>query len=304
MDNFVDSATLAKLQLGRQKIGMDGRQMLAMLADLESTQGASPAERTFMSLISDELFEGQWGKNDTVRVNGSSSSDANNDASECVSYPEGLHVDTNNNAKLRSVTCILYLNDIAAGNGGATIFPLAEAAEDDPALGASRELLKEDCMHTLQAKVPLPSVGSVLSVTPLEGCVANSRSISNAATLQGRVDDASVLRIQPRAGRLMIFFTRTDDGEVDPRSWHGGERLRAHSQSAHESAMARTEHDAAVTEKHIMTLFKEVHYESDLLPWPYGYGDQSFESYLAPQIAKQRRHLEDLVTRGGVSATR
>lgn len=73
----------------------------------------------------------------------------------------------------------------------------------------------------------------------------------------------------------------TDDGEIDPLSWHGGERIRDSS-------------DETATEKHIMTLFKEVHYSDHMLPWPFGCGDQSFESYLAPQVAKQRRHLEAL----------
>ena len=138
----------------------------------------------------------------------------------------------------------------------------ADAVEADLGLCASRTLLGEQVTHTRQTMAP--------------------SSLSNSELLEGRIDD-SVLRIHPRAGRLMIFFSRTADGEIDSRSWHGGERLR----DATQPAVARTE-------KHIMTLFKEVHYEDHMLPWPYGCGDQSFESYIAPQIAQQRRHLEAL----------
>ena len=107
-------------------------------------------------------------------------------------------------------------------------------------------------------------------------------------TPQGLVDDETILRIQPRAGRLMIFFSRTDDGEIDPRSWHGGERLRPPAHGPAGSA------DDDEQEKHILTLFKQVHYKGELLPWPHGCGGQSLESYLAPQIAQQRRHLAAL----------
>ena len=107
---------------------------------------------------------------------------------------------------------------------------------------------------------------------------------------------------QPRAGSLLIFFSRTADGEIDPRSWHGGERLRplpsrtsseavpVHAREAHGEAAPSA---SAVTEKRILTLFKEVDY-ANTLRWPAGCGSQTFESYLAPQIAEQRRHLQEL----------
>ena len=69
----------------------------------------------------------------------------------------------------------------------------------------------------------------------------------------------------------MIFFSRTDDGEIDPWSWHGGENIRApHVTDAQHTT--DTHAAPAVTEKHIMTLFKEVHYKGDMLRWPYGCG--------------------------------
>jgi hypothetical protein len=111
---------------------------------------------------------------------------------------------------------------------------------------------------------------------------------------------------QPRAGSLLIFFSRTADGEIDPRSWHGGERLRpppsltseavlpVHASEATPNASAVTEIiTEIITEKRILTLFKEVDY-AHTLRWPAGCGSQTFENYLAPQIAEQRRHLQEL----------
>eukprot|EP00966_Prymnesium_polylepis_P221546 5125419-Prymnesium_polylepis.2 len=271
IDDFVDADMLARLQHDRRATEEDGkRAMQQMLEDIDPNSRASPERLAFMTLISEELFNGQWGAKDNIRLAASSSSDSNNDGSTHVSYPEGLHVDTNNDAKFRSATCILYLNDVAPECGGATIFPLADATEADLGLCASRALLGEQITHTRQTVS-----------TPVEGSVASPSSFANSGLLEGRIDD-SVLRIQPCAGRLMIFFSRTDDGDIDSRSWHGGERLRDASQPA------------MATEKHIMTLFKEVHYKDHMLPWPYGCGDQSFESYIAPQIAQQRRHIEAL----------
>jgi hypothetical protein len=247
-----------------------------MLEDLDPNKQTTVDQQAFMALVSQELFNGQSGAQDNIRLAASSSSDSNNDGSASVSYPEGLHVDTNNDAKLRSATAILYLNDVAPECGGATIFPLADAADADLGLCSARSLLGEQVTHTRQS-MALAEVPMVPSTT-----VSNSRTNSESQQhLEGRID-GNILRIQPRAGRLMIFFSRTGNGEIDPRSWHGGERLRDAT------------HPAAVTEKHIMTLFKEVHYKDHMLPWPYGCGDQSFENYIAPQIAEQRRNLEAL----------
>ena len=47
--------------------------------------------------------------------------------------------------------------------------------------------------------------------------------------------------------------------------------------------------------------FQEVHYKGEMLRWPHGCGGQSLASYLAPQIARQRRHLESLAEAALVS---
>lgn len=217
----------------------------------------------FATLVASELFAGQWGVNDGLRYNTASSSDANNDVSELSSLPEGLHVDTNNNSIFRSVTVILYLNDVPAECGGATVFPLANAQDIDPALTAAKRLMGEQIAHTRGAA---GSIGVMISHE------------ADASLLEHSVADRHRgLRIQPQAGRLCIFFSRDDNGEIDPRSWHGGERLRNNGGNS-------------ATDKHILTLFKEVHY-GKLHSETY---DTSFEEYLAPQIAEQRLALQRL----------
>ena len=53
-------------------------------------------------------------------------------------------------------------------------------------------------------------------------------------------------------------------------------------------------HDDDATQKDIMTLFKEVHYMDGRAAWDVDTSDESFETYLAPQVAEQRRYLEAL----------
>jgi hypothetical protein len=73
-----------------------------------------------------------------------------------------------------------------------------------------------------------------------------------AARARPRPGTAAVgLRVQPVTGRLCVFFSRTADGGVDPRGWHGGERLRG-------SPRQEASTSQPPTEKRIMTLFKEV----------------------------------------------
>ena len=149
-DEFVDKNLLESLQ-HRPTIGFGKADMIQLLIDISPAAAEpNPAQREFMELISSELFNGQWGANDALRVNCTKSTDPQNNssASTASSYPEGLHVDTNNHAIFRSVTCILYLNDLAPECGGATIFPLAQSAETDAMLCASRSLLRQRCMHT------------------------------------------------------------------------------------------------------------------------------------------------------------
>jgi len=235
------------------------------------------AQCAFATLVAGELFQGQWGANDGLRFNNARSSDANNDASATASYPDGLHVDTNNEALRRSVTAILYLNDVDPECGGATIFPLADAPADGPAVVAATSLLAARVTHTR---------GAVTA-----GGVVPAARVADAALLEQRVGER-VLRVQPQAGRLCIFFSRGSDGAIDPQSWHGGERLRDAPHADDGGGGGGGEGGA--TEKHILTLFKEVHYGADGPAWDAASSTDSFEAHLAPQVAQQRSYLEEL----------
>jgi hypothetical protein len=113
-------------------------------------------------------------------------------------------------------------------------------------------------------------------------------------------------------GRLCIFFSRTSDGEIDPRSWHAGEPQISSIGSLHNTATttltatttttttttATTRVSCALqrkmdepstshnnkktsnkdvlhvqTEKCIMTLFKEVDYDGKTRPTSFGHSD-------------------------------
>ena len=53
------------------------------------------------------------------------------------------------------------------------------------------------------------------------------RTLSRAATA-AREDEAAAaqdgggIAVRPRRGRVVFFFSRLNDGSVDPMSWHGG----------------------------------------------------------------------------------
>jgi len=231
------------------------------------------ARLQFATMIAGELFAGQWGPNDGLRFNLASSSDANNDKSPLSinGCPEGLHVDTNNDSTFRSVTVILYLNDIPSECGGATVFPLANAEDKDPAMMAATRLLSDQIAHTRGPRATLSN-----------GISLSKNHKADASLLEASVgmDKAPGLRVQPQAGRLCIFFSRLDNGDIDPRSWHGGERLLCPPSKKVE------------TEKRILTLFKEVYYAGqDARPESY---ETTFERYLAPQIQQQRHFLQAL----------
>ena len=199
----------------------------------------------FATLVGSELFEGQWGAGDRLMY-ATTTTDR---------YAEGLHLDTNNGQTFRTVTAILYLTDVAEDAGGATCFPLAGLDAGHAALEAADRLLAAGVMHTRGER------GS-------SGLTGTSQV--DAATLEG-LEHGEMLRVQPVAGKLCIFFSRTDDGEVDPAAWHGGEELLA---SVDENRVKR-----------ICTIFKELDYEGKPRAETYE------ASYGAPQISRQRQHL-------------
>mmetsp|Transcript_44941 Transcript_44941/g.108642 ORF Transcript_44941/g.108642 Transcript_44941/m.108642 type:complete len:456 (-) Transcript_44941:191-1558(-) len=219
--------------------------------------------------VSDNLFDGQESEMDGLLFNLASSRDH---ADTKEAYPDGLHMDTNNQCLNRHVTCILYLNDIPEECGGATVFPLARTLPNDTVLGASRRLLEEKISHTRQ-NINQQEIES--NARLLESRLPKTDYLDNPQT-------STAIRIQPQAGRLLIFFSRDSNGQQDPRAWHAGERILANE-------------NGQVTEKRILTLFKEVDYNGDDSNKSSSKNkddSSSLEAYLAPMVDQQRSWLK------------
>eukprot|EP01051_Picozoa_sp_SAG22_P017619 SAG22_NODE_2763_length_2230_cov_1.861098_2_plen_395_part_00 len=225
--------------------------------------------------------------------------------------PIGLHVDTN--AVFTYATAIVYLSSVPQpGGDGATVFPIATAvgappaaadqAAEDPAgtkRGAGQALLFEQVLHTTQAHAtaePHAAVleaaadrGEGLSIFPEAGGWPNGqhtaegqpRAVSGHLRRSLRSDRPGVcflVSLSPLfAGKLLVFFSRRDDGHVDPSSFHGG--------AAVQSGAAAADGDDADTGgldgKWVMQLCKEV---------PVG---QRSEAARAEFVAARRRHVLD-----------
>eukprot|EP00439_Symbiodinium_sp_Y106_P056612 s247_g7.t4 len=109
----------------------------------------------------------------------------------------GLHLDTNG-APHRFVTALVYLDTLPQPQGdGATVFP---------------------CAHGEPPEVhPSESVQKAGEVLWREG----------VQELMGGAQRQQGLSVYPECGKLALFFTRGDAGDVDPMSWHGGARVGA-----------------------------------------------------------------------------
>lgn len=217
--------------------------------------------------VSDKLFNGQESEMDGLLFNLASSLDHANSKG---SYPDGLHMDTNNQCLNRHVTCILYLNDVPEECGGATVFPLARTLPNDPILEASHRLLNHKMSHTRQ-KVPLSQRNDVAADAHLLETREPRDDYSNDPTM------STAIRIQPKAGRLLVFFSRDSNGHEDPRAWHAGERIKP-------------DECGRVTEKRILTLFKEVHYDTNSNIKEKE--STSLETFLASMVDEQRTWLQ------------
>ena len=133
--------------------------------------------------------------------------------------PLGLHVDTN--AVGTYGTAILYLTTLPPGGDGATVFPCAVPTAGQ--VGDDVRKRKDDGSFALPDTVAAAEkllADSVLHTESTAGDVAaekQARVLLNEAS-----DEQNGISIYPEAGKLVVFFTRMDDGTIDPCSWHGG----------------------------------------------------------------------------------
>ena len=98
------------------------------------------------------------------------------------------------------------VGDVDAAGAGAT---------SPAARSAARALLSEHVLHTAH-------------VTPGDDpcCIRHADLLVGAAGRgHGRGRGHGGLSIYPEAGKLVLFFTRGNDGEVDPMSFHGGAKV-------------------------------------------------------------------------------
>jgi hypothetical protein len=249
IDDFLDPAACARVQ----------------------SNGAGCFDLMFPEQLSDLLFQGQESEMDGLLFNQASSRDHSESSGD---FPDGLHMDTNGQCRDRHVTAILYLNDVPAECGGATVFPLARTLPADPTLAASRRLLAEGISHTRS-----PSCVDGLQA---DAQLLESRGVGS--NYGANPDTETAIRIQPKAGRLLVFFSRDSNGEEDPGAWHAGERLYDRSSESTASLV--------VTEKRILTLFKQVDYaDTDNYNQP-SRVESTFEAFLSPQIREQQKWLQ------------
>jgi hypothetical protein len=143
---------------------------------------------------------------------------------------DGAQIDVNRHEH-RWGTCICYLTDLDELDGGETCFPIAGSASTtlEPASAA----LASDASAALasDATAALASDASMMIRTGYhhtgEALGDGRKPVADAAA---RILEASErcargeggLAVRPRKGTACIFYTRGEDAEVDPLSFHFG----------------------------------------------------------------------------------
>jgi len=118
----------------------------------------------------------------------------------------GLHTDTNQRF-FRFVTALIYLNTIPSEHDGFTIFPLVGQPHSSPLIKASSHLIANNIEHTNSAFAPFNEDPTL----PL----ASQQLLRASNTTIG-------LHVKPEKGKLILFYSRDDKGDIDPFGWHGG----------------------------------------------------------------------------------
>lgn len=163
--------------------------------------------------------------------------------------PAGLHVDTNNGKLARYATVLVYLTNVPDGAGGATTFPLALPDRSTPwlqndlnlrheELVLAAKLLIESRLHHTQIPQRKDNFSLDEAAGLLEGAALDLfqndmhrekpglwNYFCSTEALNLPSTEGFGLRVTSRIGRVCLFFTRDENGEVDPCSFHGGESV-------------------------------------------------------------------------------
>lgn len=123
--------------------------------------------------------------------------------------PDHLHVDTNNGKLATFATAILYLTTVDEGAGGHTCLPLADSSDDDPCLAAAQLLGSANIHHALGAVTEEETRAAELLAIAATDCTKGKRGV----------------KVRPVQGKLLLFYGRKSNGEIDHRSWHRGDAL-------------------------------------------------------------------------------
>jgi hypothetical protein len=146
--------------------------------------------------------------------------------------PLGLHVDTN--AVGTYCTAILYLTTLAQPIAdGATVFPCvqtgvtaASPASGGSAMPAGATPSSHPAEEEPRAARARHAGASLLLDEALHTDQATTASQCHVDVLIHDANAGHGLSVDPEAGKLVVFFTREDDGTVDPTSFHGGAAVR------------------------------------------------------------------------------
>ena len=144
-------------------------------------------------------------------------------------FPSGFHVDANGGCQRRFASAILYLT---SPQDGCTFFPLANLGAAEAAVAGSRQLLDDGVFHTSHG---------------------DTDSVLHEHAIKNILDVGSGLGVPATQGDLMVFWTRADDGDICPYSWHAGARVGGGT--GHGAASQRVR---VCETKYILRKFKEV----------------------------------------------
>jgi len=131
----------------------------------------------------------------------------NGEGAQVASYAEGNFYEFHHDSLSRRATLLLYLNDVAEGDGGETIFPLVRSPH-----------IPKDAVPPLP-----PAVHGEHGLFKFK--------VDHLEPIGAYCDSDFYLKIRPEAGKGILFFSYGPDHEFDPYAIHGACPLH-HGQKA------------------------------------------------------------------------